>query len=113
MKKQVTMDALPAGGVDYVALAREWQKTNGVVVDMDAPLEVGAEVVDLTAVANGWPDDLGEILEIEGPHVAVRYSGTGTVRHKMFGNLCRIRRQKARGHQGFYDMVMTTLRRLF
>jgi len=44
--------------------------------------EVGDKVIDKTAGANGWPDVRGEVIEVDGSHVHVRYN-SGTERWKM------------------------------
>lgn len=48
--------------------------------------EVGDIVRDLTAEREGWPDDRGVVIEIDGSNVLVRYESS-TERWKMHINL--------------------------
>ncbi len=49
--------------------------------------QAGDTVTDLTAMENGWPDREGIVEEVDGSHVKVKYSPSGTVRWKMHINL--------------------------
>lgn len=46
----------------------------------------GAKVIDLTACLNGWPDNWGTVVEVDGSMVRVEYP-SGVVRWKQGGNL--------------------------
>jgi hypothetical protein len=48
--------------------------------------KVGDRVYDLTAMENGWPDAIGEVIEVDGSQVKVRYE-SGNERWKMHINL--------------------------
>ena len=45
---------------------------------------VGNTVVDKTAIANNWPDKEGEVIEVDGSNIKVKYD-SGNERWKMFG----------------------------
>ena len=44
--------------------------------------KVGDRVVDKTAESNNWPDKYGEVIEVDGSNVKVRYD-SGNERWKM------------------------------
>jgi hypothetical protein len=44
--------------------------------------KVGDKVVDMTAEANGWPDVEGEIIQVDGSNIKVRYT-SGNERWKL------------------------------
>lgn len=50
--------------------------------------KVGDKVVDKTAEQNDWPDKNGEVVEVDGSNVKVKY-GSGNQRWKMHINLRR------------------------
>lgn len=52
---------------------------------------VGDDVADLTALHRGWPDRHGEVIEVDGSNVLVRYP-SGTERWKADINLALYRR---------------------
>ena len=49
---------------------------------------VGDSVVDVTAEANDWPDVRGQVMDVDGPHVLVKYT-SGNERAKLAVNLRR------------------------
>ena len=49
---------------------------------LEGNFKVGDRVIDKTAVANSWPDVSGEVIEIDGSNIKVRYDG-GNERWKM------------------------------
>lgn len=51
---------------------------------------VGDKVLDVTAMRNGWPDQEGEIIELDGSNIKVRYN-SGNERWKAAWNLRLIR----------------------
>lgn len=54
-----------------------------------SPYQVGQRVIDLTAQYEGWPDVEGEIIEVDGSNVRVRYTSSNE-RWKKDINLCII-----------------------
>lgn len=56
---------------------------------------VGDDVADLTALHRGWPDRRGEVIEVDGSNVLVRYP-SGTERWKADINLALYRRPSER-----------------
>ena len=48
--------------------------------------EIGDKVVDLTASKNDWPDQKGEVIEVDGSNIKVRYE-SGNERWKKDINL--------------------------
>ena len=55
------------------------ERTN--ILPLDGGFQAGDQVVDLTAEAKGWPDREGEVIDIDGSGVKVRYA-SGTERWK-------------------------------
>jgi hypothetical protein len=51
-------------------------------------LRVGELVWDRTAILNGWPDDRGEVIKVDGSHAKIRYP-SGNERWKMMISLDR------------------------
>lgn len=47
---------------------------------------VGNTVVDKTAIANNWPDKEGEVIEVDGSNIKVKYD-SGNERWKMYKSL--------------------------
>lgn len=47
---------------------------------------IGAEIVDLSALQNGWSDVWGKVEEIDGSHLKIRYK-SNNVRWKACKNI--------------------------
>ena len=56
------------------------------VHDVRHPFKIGDDVVDITAEENEWPDVKGQVVQVDGSNVKVRYE-SGTERWKMHINL--------------------------
>jgi len=54
--------------------------------DIEHGFKGGDKIVDITAEKNNWPDMTGEIVEIDGTNIKVRYA-SGNERWKMSINL--------------------------
>lgn len=67
-------------------------------------LEVGDTVSDITAVANGWPDQIGEIVRLDGSNALVRYQ-SGEERTKATPNLMVIARPLGSHYETYGDIV--------
>lgn len=62
------------------------EETNLFVHEVTHEFQVGDTVIDLTAEEQGWPDLQGEIVDVDGAQIKVRYT-SGTERWKMHINL--------------------------
>lgn len=60
---------------------------------LNSDFKIGDKVMDETAESNGWPDRFGEVIEVDGSQVRVRYE-SGNERWKMHINLRLAERYK-------------------